>query len=357
MSAAATRLRRVRRTVAPVVKHVAAEAAYRTGVYHALGRQYAGTGVIIMLHRVCPDDRPILYPGYMVPVSAVDRLLRLVRAAGWDVVTLDEVRRRLEHGDTRRRFACFTFDDGYADNLTLALPVFRKHAAPMAVYIVNGFLDRRAVYWWGALEDLVLKTDAVRVPACEGSAPRTLRAGTLDEKRAAYDVLDDMGHQYGDRFFEALQPIWRQAGIDPGAALDRDALTLAQARVLAHDPLVTIGAHTISHARLSTLPAEEASREVIESRIGLERALEVGVRHFAYPFGGANACGPREFEMVRKAGYATAVTTRRGNLFPEHKSHFECLPRRNVPTTRRHTWAALYGVETLRRREPRFRTV
>jgi peptidoglycan/xylan/chitin deacetylase (PgdA/CDA1 family) len=348
-------LRRVKRLAAPRVKDALAAGGYGTGLYHALGMRYAGRGVILMFHRVCPDHTDIVYPGYMVPIGLIDTLVQSVRRAGWDIIGLDDIPARLDQRNTRR-FVCFTFDDGYADNYTLALPVFRQHQAPMAVYIATGFLTRSVLYWWGALEALVWTSDTVDVPGLNGALPTRLPAVTLAEKRAAYDALDELGHQAGERFFDAMQPQWQQAGIDPRALLNRDALTVEQARALAADPLVTIGAHTITHPRLAKLVAHEAEREIAGSRAALEQTLGTAVRHFAYPFGGANACGPREFEMAAQAGFRTAVTTRRGNVFPAHASHLHALPRRNVPMSRRHLLNALFGLETLRRREPIFRT-
>jgi peptidoglycan/xylan/chitin deacetylase (PgdA/CDA1 family) len=344
-------VRRAKRALAPRLKEAAAASGYHTGLYRALGRKYAGAGVIIMLHRVRPDDQPTLYPGNNVPVSLVDGLVRSVRRAGWDIIPLDEIRSRLEQRGGRR-FACFTFDDGYADNFTLALPVFRRYQAPMAVYIANGLIDRSVFYWWGALEAFVFKRDVITVPEMDGSTARQLPARTLEEKRRAYDALDELAHQHGEAFFARIQPEWQRAGIDSVALLDRDALSLDQARALGADPLVTIGAHTVSHARLSTLAEGDAWHEIHHSRADLEARLAVPVRHFAYPFGGRNSCGPREFEMAARAGFQTAVTTRRGNIFPEHTAHMQSLPRRNVPMTRRHLLNALYGLESLRRGDP-----
>jgi peptidoglycan/xylan/chitin deacetylase (PgdA/CDA1 family) len=348
----AGRVRRLKRRVAPGLKDAVAATGYGTGLYHVLGSHYAGRGVVLMFHRVCPDGDAVLYPGFLVPVSLLDSIVRSVRRAGWDIVTLDEIPARLTQ-PTARRFVCFTFDDGYADNYTLALPVFRRHQAPMAVYIATGFLDRSVFYWWGALHTLVLTSQTVELPSLSGGAPSRLPARTLEEKRAAYDALDELGHQSGDRFFDAMRDQWARARIEPQALLDRDALSRDQARALAADPLVTIGAHTVTHARLAQLSADDARREIAESRSTLEGLVGASVRHFAYPFGGPNSCGPREFELAEREGFLTAVTTRRGNVFPEHATRLQALPRRNVPLSRRHLLNALFGLETLRRREPR----
>jgi peptidoglycan/xylan/chitin deacetylase (PgdA/CDA1 family) len=50
----------------------------------------------------------------------------------------------------------------------------------------------------------------------------------------------------------------------------------------------------------------------------LEGILQAPIQHFAYPFGNAEACGPREAKIAAAAGFRSAVTTRCGSLFPEH---------------------------------------
>jgi peptidoglycan/xylan/chitin deacetylase (PgdA/CDA1 family) len=66
---------------------------------------------------------------------------------------------------------------------------------------------------------------------------------------------------------------------------------------------------------------------MIECRHALEDTIGRDVVHFAYPFGHANACGPREARIAHAAGFRTAVTTRRGTLFPAHLDHLHALPR------------------------------
>jgi peptidoglycan/xylan/chitin deacetylase (PgdA/CDA1 family) len=70
-----------------------------------------------------------------------------------------------------------------------------------------------------------------------------------------------------------------------------------------------VGAHTRHHVDLSALPDDEARREIQQSRSELENAIHAPVRHFCYPYG---RFLPQHVDMVRAAGYATAVTVRRG---------------------------------------------
>jgi peptidoglycan/xylan/chitin deacetylase (PgdA/CDA1 family) len=100
---------------------------------------------------------------------------------------------------------------------------------------------------------------------------------------------------------------------------------------LAADPLVTIGAHTVNHPILKKLPNDAAVRAEIEmSRSVLEAALGQRPRHLAYPVGDATSAGPREFRIAAELGFKTAVTTRPGVLFQEHRDHLTALPRISV---------------------------
>ena len=96
---------------------------------------------------------------------------------------------------------------------------------------------------------------------------------------------------------------------------------------LSKRPLCTIGAHSISHYMLSKLDERQAYFEMEQSAEIL--SAEVGYRplHFAYPYGSAVAAAGREFEFARRCGFKTAVTTRHGVIYHEHRDHVLALPR------------------------------
>jgi peptidoglycan/xylan/chitin deacetylase (PgdA/CDA1 family) len=307
--------------------------------------------------------RPTLHPGYIIHADVLDDLLATVQELGWEIVSIDQVHERLvaqrvhvrARSDVVRPFACFTCDDGYSDNLTFALPLFRKHRLPLCVYIATGLIERSIFYWWGANEELVFKSEQIELPPFGTRGPRTVPARSLQEKLIAYRALETLCHHEGEGFFPILREIYKRCEVNPERSLDRDALTIAQLRVLASDSLVTVGAHCVNHGRLSQMTAEEARREMEVGRRILENWLDAKVDHLAYPFGRSDACGPREFALAKVIGFKTAVTTRQGNLFLEHRDHLECLPRRTIPLSRFNLRNVLFGVETLIRNEQRFR--
>ena len=83
-----------------------------------------------------------------------------------------------------------------------------------------------------------------------------------------------------------------------------------------------IGAHTRTHADLTALSDDAAMDEISGCKADFERKLDCEVRHFCYPFG---RFGSKHADMVRKMGYLTATTTRRGRTQANHNAMV--LPR------------------------------
>ena len=71
-----------------------------------------------------------------------------------------------------------------------------------------------------------------------------------------------------------------------------------------------IGSHTVTHPRLPELDRANARHEIAESRRELQWLTGTTVDHFCYPYGYHD---DRSVELVRAAGYVSAVTTRRGS--------------------------------------------
>ena len=88
----------------------------------------------------------------------------------------------------------------------------------------------------------------------------------------------------------------------------RALLSAAQLRLLA-DEGVTIGSHTCTHVRLPDVDPDEATREIVASKLELESMLGREVQHFAYPYG---LFSDTVREMVVGAGYRSACSTRSG---------------------------------------------
>lgn len=304
-------------------------ALYFSGVHTMLKPVCAGVGMIFMLHHVRPARVAGFQPNRHLEITPefLRKTLAHVRAEGIDIVSLDEFHHRLLAGDTSRRFACFTFDDGYRDNRDFALPVMRECDAPFTVYATTDFAAGRGRLWWIALEELLTQQSSIDVDF--GGEAQRLACATVAEKQAAFGLLHDRLRQVPGPLAAAtaVSALCRRHGIDDEAISARLCLSFDELRSFASDPLVTIGAHTLTHGNLAKAEPATARLEMGRSREILEAELDTPVMHFAYPYGDRDAAGPREFVLAADLGFKTAVTTRPGMIFSENVAHPHALPR------------------------------
>jgi peptidoglycan/xylan/chitin deacetylase (PgdA/CDA1 family) len=305
------------------------EALYFSGAHILLRPIFAGVGAIFMLHHVRPRRDAAFQPNHHLEVTPdfLRAMLTHLRALDVDVVSMDEAHRRLTERNFARRFACFTCDDGYRDNRDFALPVMREFDAPFTVYVASDFAEGCGKLWWIALERVISAASAIEVPI-DGTNTR-LDTSTPPAKRAAFGRMHDWLRSLpGEKEMQAaISALCVRHGVDEAGIARELCMSWDELRGFAEDPLVTIGAHTISHCNLARQSETIASFELATSRARIEQALQRPVAHLAYPYGDRIAAGQREFALARSIGFKTAVTTRPGMLFAESADHMTALQR------------------------------
>jgi peptidoglycan/xylan/chitin deacetylase (PgdA/CDA1 family) len=302
---------------------------YLTRVHHMLRPIFGGLGAIFMLHHVRPRRDAAFQPNHHLEVTPefLRAMLSHLCSTGIEIVTIDEVHRRLSERDISRRFACFTFDDGYRDNRDFALPVMREFEAPFTVYVASDFAEGIGRLWWVALEMVIAKARSIEVEIAEVATE--IDTSNPSAKQAAFNRLHDWlrglpGELDVRREITAL---CARHGIDEAAICRELCMSWEELKPFAGDPLVTIGAHSITHCNLAGQTEEIARHEMTVGRARIEGVLQRKVAHLAFPYGDKAAAGAREFALAREAGFKTAVTTRPGMIFPENDERLTALPR------------------------------
>jgi len=308
------------------------ETLYFSGAHRLIGHFLHGVGVILTLHHVRPPRHGAFHPNRILEITPqfLDDVIAVLRAADIDLVSLDEAARRLEAQEFGRRFACLTFDDGYRDNRTYAYPILKRNGVPFAIYIPTSFMDREGYLWWLALEDVIAARDEVLL--IMDGVERRFACATVEEKNDAFAAiywwLRSLPSDAAIRC--AVRALAARYGIDGRAYCNDLCLDWDELVALAADPLVTVGAHTVNHPILAKIPADALAVEIESGCERIARRLGARPRHFSFPFGDRSAAGPREFAAARAHGFRTAVTTRPGVLFPEHREHLMALPRISI---------------------------
>jgi hypothetical protein len=74
---------------------------------------------------------------YIVPVRRFSRQLSWLKRLGYHVISLEDLVQAVRRGTIPKRAVAITFDDGYADNLTLAYPVLRRLGLPATIFATS----------------------------------------------------------------------------------------------------------------------------------------------------------------------------------------------------------------------------
>jgi peptidoglycan/xylan/chitin deacetylase (PgdA/CDA1 family) len=306
------------------------ETLFYTRAHRVLARWMAGRGVILTLHHVRPASENPFQPNRLLEVTPefLAATIAQVRALGFTFVSMDDLRERLLGTQPDgERFVALTFDDGYRDVAEHAAPVLRREGVPYIVYVASDFAEGRGILWWKVLEEVVRRSDHMRLAVGRRLIDRAAR--TADEKYAAFEetywAVRELAESADIR--DTLEALAFAVGVDPVSFCAQACMDWSELKALTADPLVTIGAHTMTHPVLKKESATDVRHEIEGSMEAIERHLGQRPAHFAYPIGDQTSACHREFEIARACGLKTAVTTRPGVIFDDHRERLLCLPR------------------------------
>lgn len=222
-----------------------------------------------------------------------------------------------------------TFDDGYADNATVAAPMLADTGLPVTWFITAGRLGARR-FWWDRLGEALLGPHQLPSSVDAEVAGRAL---WLDLRTP---TARDTALRFLHRRLRPLPPDALEASVDqlvaslgaPEPAPNGLTMTVEQLRATADLPLSQVGAHTRTHLQLRDQDEQLQREEVLGSVADLAALLERPVTTFAYPFGSRSAVGALAPRLVEEAGCRLACSTETGPVLPSSERHL--LPRLNV---------------------------
>ena len=308
---------------------------------------YGGVGHILMFHRVMPaSNAPRLFANSYLEVSPefLEDTILYYKSHNYKFISMDDLLPHIRQRNPEP-FVVFTFDDGFKDNLEHAYPVFKKHHVPFTIYITTDFPEHKAILWWNHLETLVLAHSSLGISLNDHQHSFTCESN--EDKNATFKAIAGLIKTGSfSELNERLTQIFHPYDIDPFSGIEHLALSWDEILDLHSTEEAIIGAHTVTHPALSTLPDDLAFQEMRRSKQLIEEKLVSPVKHFAFPFGGPTEIGPREIQFAEKIGFETAVTTFSSNVHKAHHSFPYSLPRIAVGMSMNHSTLDLirYGL-------------
>ena len=212
-------------------------------------------------------------------------------------------------------FVVVTFDDGYIDNYDIVLPILEKYNVPATIFVSSGYVDTKRLFWWDDLVQLIMNSKSY-TDFLEAENADLGRYGKSTEDKikilnATRDKLKNLLPSQREEIFKK----WKENLVDATEDFYHKtdgAMTSEELRKLAKSPLVTIGAHTVTHSMLSVEPQEMQQWEFAESKHRIEEIIHRPVTVMSYPFGSRKDINEFTPTIAKECGYEKAAVNWQG---------------------------------------------
>jgi peptidoglycan/xylan/chitin deacetylase (PgdA/CDA1 family) len=289
------------RRVASVVYHARLIRLLELATKYARGRP---AFQVLTYHRVNDDGDPF-FPA--LPTRVFEQHMTYVSRA-YRVLTVEDLVERMGRGDAPRHAIAITFDDGYRDTLTHAAPILARLGLPATVFLATGFIGTGEIPWVDRVALALKRTEARSMVSPCGEALGL--AGPAERLRALELTLQYLKRLPDETRRAAVETLLGRLAVpdEPGAV---SMLSWEDVRALGKIGF-SIGAHTVDHPILSRIDSARAWAEIVGSRDSIAAACGRVPRAFAYPNGRTEDYTGAVVDLVRRAGFTCAVTTRFG---------------------------------------------
>ena len=227
-----------------------------------------------------------------------------------------------------------TFDDGYRNNVTHALPILQQHMASATFFLSTGHVERHEPFWYDRLDYAIQHLRKEQHVVFAGRL-FSFHPNEKETKRSTFTALRNMIKAdklpYNETM-HAVNQIAKNLEDNAGCCLadilkndhSTDIMSWEEVKCAA-DQGVTIGSHTVDHVILDRLNELSALDQMKVSKSTIEHYTGKKCFYFCYP---SAIWNKQIVSMVQRTGYVAATTTDDGsnkigvNLLTLHRKSF-----------------------------------
>jgi len=245
----------------------------------------------------------------------------------FQILTSTELIENLKSDNFKNNIAAIHFDDGFQSYAEMAVPYLREQKIPSTIFLINSVIEgkvpirNKLAYCLNSEGRRPLLDQWQKFLDQEGV--KILNLKKMDNAAilawAKRNVSEKM-----DKAIEKIYEEWIQKENLPHPFLDKkNVLSLKK------EPYVEFGSHTLNHPILSQLSSEQQHYEIIEGHENMEKLLEMGLIHFAYPHGGEIDFNEKSKDLVRKLSRVTAYSSYGGVNFKYNPTNLKRISLSN----------------------------
>ena len=297
-------------------KQILKKALIDSGGLRAASRVASPGAVILMYHSITEDPALTAWSiGVSQPRAAFEAHIRAL-AERFNPVSIDDVTDFASGGRRLpKKSVAVTFDDGFADNYDVVLPILTRYSVPATFYLLAGAVETGNPPWYCRIRHAIGTTRLSEWTDSESGVVRKIQGDSSRE--IALNVAFGIGAgKSGSAQEQWVSDMEKSLDVDPLQQESRFMMTWDQARALKQAGH-TIGAHTLTHPNLAHVSTSEARSEIAGSKTAIEKSLGEPVQHFSYPHPALDPeWNAATVEITREIGFRSAVVTASGRVRP-----------------------------------------
>ena len=226
---------------------------------------------------------------------------------------------------TKRKTATVLFDDGYKDNMEIAVPILDKYKCPASFYIVTDCIDKNIPTWTYIIDNIFLKTKKQMIELSYDFVPEKFRSFQLQVNDQPNPVIKEVKPWLkklpNKQRLLIIQAILSQCDDEPVPG--NKMMNWDDIRRLDSKGYI-IGSHSHTHPMLASLQNEsEISEELGISAQRIQQEIGKFPRTISYPIGSFDE---RVIHLSEKAGYQYGLAVKQQFFNPGKDGLFK-IPR------------------------------
>ncbi len=232
------------------------------------------------------------------------------------IISLQQLVSDLERGKVVNKSVAITFDDGYFDNNSYALPVLEKLQIPATFFISTNYIEQAVEFWWDKLESIILLNESLPSELeLNVNNKRFVWRNCIEHKEQLYsDILAILKESPIAVIKRTLEQLLAWSGKEYHPRQNFKPLSQAEIIEMSKSSLFEIGSHTMSHCRLSNETIETQRDEIATSKIILEQLLNKKIQSFSYPFGSFKDYSDFTPGIVKNQGYNCGISNNQNSV-------------------------------------------
>jgi peptidoglycan/xylan/chitin deacetylase (PgdA/CDA1 family) len=215
-----------------------------------------------------------------------------------------------------KRTVAITFDGGYSDVLYTAHQVLKRYNIPATVFTSSVHIIEGGYFWWKDLEDFLVANHFAGNLELEINSRihKWPLVTQLDKFRAYEDLYSILSNQTPCEQRTIIEQLTASLGLEADELDNHRTMNAQELRKLEEGRLVTIGGHTHSYVKLSSLPKWRQIEEILRNKDILEEILGHNIEYFSYPFGNDSSYTAETIDILQNVGYSLACGNSYGTV-------------------------------------------